>query len=702
VVARRGAGARGLALAVTSRPEGCRAPRQGVTLPVVPSHPELQDIAGLDALLEEIASRPGELSGEPLGRLVALIRPARRQAVEVAEERFRLFLARLTVRPDLAAGLALHVQAVLLSRMHRTLYAESGVLTSQGFLTGLWSRLLGRLLPPAVDPDFLLDLVTEIFDEARDGQWVAALPSELWSALFDRLGVYGAGYAPVRSHCRNELFEAMRMTSHRLAALGMEPALLRYLPALARHESPFLAQSDEVRILLTTHALGAEPTPHDGHLEVLLGHCTDFVASIRRLSRESGVGVNLVFALARIEQLVERLRLLRTLALPDVGEPAEAARTRTVGFIVRLVRNASRRNRLGELFEGTTQLLARRVTEQASKSGEHYVTETRAELGLMFRAAAGAGLIVAVMALTKILASGLDLAPFWVAVSYSLIYGLGFVLVHILHLTIATKQPAMTAATLAAVIGDEKDADARLDRLAELAAQVSRTQWVSIAGNVVIGFLTALFIVMVGGEFLGWHPVSASKATHLLEDLHPWRSLALFHAAVAGVYLFLSGLISGYYDNQALYNRVPERLRRVKWLRALLGPQRLDRVATYVEHNLGALVGNFLFGCMLGSTGIVGAFFGLPIDIRHVSFASANLAYALQAQGFDIGWRAIAVGTLGVILIGVVNLVVSFVLALKVALRSRGITAAETDGLTARVLQRIRRTPLEFFVPPKR
>lgn len=275
-------------------------------------------------------------------------------------------------------------------------------------------------------------------------------------------------------------------------------------------------------------------------------------------------------------------------------------------------------------------------------------------------------------------------------------------LVHILHLTIATKQPAMTAATLASAIDEEKDADARLDRLAELAAQVSRTQWVSIAGNVVIGFLTALFIVMVGSEFLGWHPVTASKGAHLLADLHPWRSLALVHAAIAGVYLFLSGLISGYYDNQALYNRVPERLRRVKWLRTLLGPARLDRVASYVEHNLGALVGNFLFGCMLGSTGIIGVFFGLPIDIRHVSFASANLAYAIQAQGFDVGWRAIAVGTLGVILIGVVNLVVSFVLALKVALRSRGITAAETDGLTARVLQRLRRTPLEFFVPPKR
>lgn len=673
----------------------------------------LPTIEGLDELLEELARRPDELSGERLARLVALIRPTRLQAVEVAQERFRIFLALLVARPDLAEGFATHVRAVLLSRMHRTLYSESGVLTSQGFLTGLWSRLLGRLLPPAVDPDFLLDLVAEIFDEARDGEWVSALPQEIWSALLDRLDADGDSFAPVRLHCRHELFEAMRMTSHRLAAAGMEPALLRYLPALARHESPFLSQSDEVRKFIDQHIAEAEPTSHDGHLEVLLGHCTEFVASIRRLSRESGVGVNLVFALARIEQLVERLRLLRTLALPDVVEAKEVgahdvpqahqtARARRVDFLVRLIRSASQRNRIGDLFEGTTQLLARRVTEQASKSGEHYVTETRAELGTMFRAAAGAGLIVAVMALMKILTSGIDLAPFWMAVSFSLIYGLGFVLVHVLHLTIATKQPAMTAATLAAALDSEKSADARLDLLAGLAAQVSRTQWVSIAGNVLIGFLTALFIAMVGREFLGWQPVSEEKAVHLLHDLHPWRSLALFHAGIAGVYLFLAGLISGYYDNQALYNRVPERLGRVKWLRTLLGPERLVRFTNYVEHDLGAIVGNFLFGCMLGSTGIIGIFFGLPLDIRHVSFASANLAYALQGQDFALGWRAIAIGAAGVILIGAVNLVVSFVLALKVALRSRGITADDTDGLTARVLQRFRRAPLDFFVAPRR
>ena len=51
------------------------------------------------------------------------------------------------------------------------------------------------------------------------------------------------------------------------------------------------------------------------------------------------------------------------------------------------------------------------------------------------------------------------------------------------------------------------------------------------------------------------------KATKLLHDLNPFTSLALPHAAIAGVCLFLSGLIAGYFDNMAVYRKVGPRLK---------------------------------------------------------------------------------------------------------------------------------------------
>jgi site-specific recombinase len=666
-------------------------------------------IARLDALLDELRAAAPPGTGEWLARLVRRIRPARGEDAAAAAARLRVLVERLEADPALAAALNAHLAGLLCSRMHRILYSDAGAMANEGFAGGLARRALDKLLPPAIDTDYLRGLFAEVFDHPRDHEWMAAVPSADWEALLGAIDVDGAGFAPARRQCRHEVLEAMRLASARLAALGTDAALLQYLPALARHESPFLVQADEVREFIAGRSETTSASD-DGHLEVLLEQCDGYVAAIRRRSREAGVGVNLVFLLARIEHVVARLRRLRDLVLPAGPAAADGATAaagdaapahgRALDFFLVLVRQENRRDSVRDLVAGTTELLARRVTEQASRSGEHYITTSRGEFVAMYRAAAGAGLIIAVMALVKIQLAKLGLPLVWEAVAFSLNYGLGFVLIHVLHLTIATKQPAMTAATLAASLDGRDDPDARLDALAGLAAEVSRTQWVSIAGNVTITLLTAFAIALTAATFLGWHPVSPAKAAHLLHDLHPWKSLALLHAAIAGVYLFLSGLISGYYDNLSLYHHVPQRLRRVRWLRVLLGSDRLERLAGYVEHNLGALAGNFLFGCMLGCTPIAGVLLGLPLDIRHVAFASANLAYGLEGLDHAVPLATIAVSALGVLLVGLTNLVVSFGLALRVALRSRGIRREQTRGLWGRVLRRFLDRPRDFFWPP--
>jgi site-specific recombinase len=641
----------------------------------------------------------GDTEGEWLARLVDVLRPRRGESRVVAAPRLRALVGQLATQPPLARALGEHVAALLESRLHRILYAESGTLSDSGFWNALTQRALGRLLPPAPSPEYLRDLVDEVFHRADDHFWLEAIPLADWRALFEVIGVHGPVFDKARQVCRRELREALRLVSLRLAALGSDAELLRYLPALARHESPFLAQVEESLRLLDHEDPGADSAAR--HLGVLLEQCDDYLATIRRRSHEAGVSVGLVFLLARGEQALARLRLLCDLAFPAVTSAGDAtvAVDRVVLFAQRLVRQENRRNSVRDLFRGNVQLLARRVTEQASKSGEHYVTRSRDEFVQMFRAAAGAGSIIAVLALIKLQLTALHLPLAWEALALSLNYGLGFVLIHVLHFTIATKQPAMTAATLAAALDGRDERDARLDALADIAADVSRTQWVSIAGNVLVTMLVAFAIALNAALVFDWQPAGATKAAHLLHDLHPWKSLALLHAAIAGVFLFLSGLISGYYDNQALYHRVPQRLRRVHMLRRWLGPARLDRLATYVEFNLGALVGNFLFGCMLGCTPVIGVLFGLPLDIRHVAFASANFAYGLAGLEFDVTAATIVVSAAGVLLIGLVNLCVSFSLALRVALRSRGIRPEQTDGLWPRVVRRFLASPRDFFWP---
>ena len=124
-------------------------------------------------------------------------------------------------------------------------------------------------------------------------------------------------------------------------------------------------------------------------------------------------------------------------------------------------------------------------------------------------------------------------------------------------------------------------------------------------------------------------------------------------------------------------------------------------MANYIEHNLGALAGNFYFGLMLGSIGTVGVLLGLPIDIRHITFSSANFSFALAAQNFQMDWHMAAISLLGIAIIGMTNLVISFALALWVALRSRKLSFRKTRPLLGQLMRRFISRPADFFIPPK-
>jgi site-specific recombinase len=104
---------------------------------------------------------------------------------------------------------------------------------------------------------------------------------------------------------------------------------------------------------------------------------------------------------------------------------------------------------------------------------------------------------------------------------------------------------------------------------------------------------------------------------------------------------------------------------------------------------------------MLGSTGIIGTILGLPLDIRHIAFASANLGYALVGFQFELPLKAVAWAALGIAAIGFTNLAVSFALALRTAMRARGIQF-EHGGLLLKALwQRLKLQPRSFVLPPR-
>jgi site-specific recombinase len=448
----------------------------------------------MQAILEQIAAAPELDSIDPLVKLVDMLRPGRRHPRQNAGERVQALIALLRAEPRYAAALRHYLLQVLSTRRQTSLYTDVGILSEGGFFTELFRRLSYRLLPPALDERYLLDCLDRILPHARDTVWIDAVPAGLWLALIDLLAAPAqadAGDARAVAQTATELLQAIQVLSYRISAIGTEPELIRIYTDIKAFESPFLMQNVELHRYLAAYMRQLEGDG-DGvndespdHVMVMLDQCDAIISKIRKMTLRLGTSIALTYRLVRLTQNIERLRALLALvdrhaatsaapAAPETaGQPAVAHEKHGAALALglELVQAHNRKYAVNELLASNVNLLARNITENASRTGEHYIAEDRAEYRSMLRSASGAGLIIGFMAVFKILASYLRAAPLVEAFLFSMNYSLGFMLIHVLHFTVATKQPAMTASRIAADVhsGDGRNVD--LESLVDIAGQ---------------------------------------------------------------------------------------------------------------------------------------------------------------------------------------------------------------------------------------
>ncbi|HWZ49402.1 MAG TPA: site-specific recombinase [Herbaspirillum sp.] len=676
----------------------------------------------MQAILDQIAANPDTDSIDALVALVDAVRPPRNAAPENIGAGVQALIALLQAHPPYAAALRHYLLQVLSTRRQTSLYTDVGTLRDGGFFTELFRRLSYRMLPPALDERYLVDCLDWVLPQPRDYIWMNAVPADDWLTLIGLLQEQGGAENDARAIAQTatQLLQAIQVLSYRISAIGTEPELIRIYTDVKAFESPFLMQNVELHHYLAAYMQDGDkgsnapdadqpqrPYESPDHVLVMLDQCDATVSKIRKLTLRVGTSVALTYRLVRLTQNIERMRTLLSLvdrpqiAANSPDTTAHAKHSAALALGLKLVEAHNRKYAVNELLASNINLLARNITENASRTGEHYIAEDRGQYRAMLRSASGAGLIIGFMAVLKILASYLHAAPLVEAFLFSMNYSLGFMLIQVLHFTVATKQPAMTASRIAADVHSRDGRNIDLDSLVELLVKVIRTQFVAVAGNLLLAFPMAYLIAIGYGQLFGHALVTPDKARHLLQDIDPFTTLALFYAAIAGVCLFLAGLISGYYDNKALYTRMGQRIARLHWLNRWLGAARVARLGDYLETSLGGLMGNFYFGILLGCLGTIGFLFGLPLDIRHITFSAANFAIAMVGLDHQIGWHAIVVSTIGVLAIGTVNLWVSFSLALIVALRSRQVKFQHGTQLAKLLLLRFLKRPIDFMIAPK-
>lgn len=568
---------------------------------------------------------------------------------------------------------------------------RSGIPGGEGFLAELLGRLGRRALPPTPDPTDLRDVVRQVFPDRNDHRWVAEVPDALWRRLLDLLGITAESVRGVDP----ELAHALRVLAHHAASLGLQPEVMDRLRPDRPGTSPFLELGHRVLRYLESFENdvdGDEEPLLDEALEVV-ARCRADVERLRREKRIHGTSLWLTALSFRLLRQLDRLEVLLHLTEP-VQRDFQGSAVRLFKEVVEAERT---RDRIRPHLKMSADLLALEVVEHAARKGSKYITSGRRDYLVFLLSSMGGGLIVAFFALAKVVMAQWALPLGIQALLYGINYSLCFVLIYLTGATLATKQPAMTANTLARSLGR---GDADLEGLEDLIVRVWRSQFISFVGNLAVAFpaaylLSDLFLLAAGGMVTG-----PEKAATMLGELHPWRSGTLAYAAMAGVLLFAAGLVSGWTDNWIRHRDIPGRVRGHPRVLRALGAERADRLATGLDRKLGAVAGNVFLGFGLGSLGTVGEILGLPLDIRHIAFASAELGMSLEVLGGDAPAGLVGPVALGVALIGLINFLVSFGLSLMVALESRRIGFRDTRTLLRHLGRRLWRRPLDWFFPP--
>jgi site-specific recombinase len=564
---------------------------------------------------------------------------------------------------------------------------EAGLPNDRGLWPESADRLSRRFLPSADSTRDLGALVSRMFPTMRDAVWLAFVPDDLAAQLVKLLddGTRGAGVAPPFAPLQQATLDVIALVATRTSALGLSREIRARSPEVPLAASPFFLLPRLCDALFS--GIGSAASCRDQ-----ISACRDALEAVRSHLEEFGVSVDVVYRIEVIAKNLDRLRDLLAVSEGDGDVRAAAAFHIVAQIAAARVRDRSVR----DMFSTNLHLLARKVIEHAGQTGEHYITTTRKQWWKMLASGAGGGLVTGGTIVMKYLVLWGHFALFVEGAFASLNYAGSFLLMQLCGFTLATKQPSMIAAALAGSLhGSGDKMRDELDDLVTLIQRICRSQLSAAIGNVGMVIPTAILFNLVYTRLHGAPFLDEHAAEHTIESFHPLHSGTIFFAALTGVLLWMSSLGAGWLENWVTYRRLPEAIAKHPAGR-IFGRGTMRWLARTLQHSVAGIGGNIAIGFLLGMTPVIGRFFGLPLEVRHVTLSTGSLALAGCTLGLGAPHFLGAVAGIAIML--ALNFGVSFACALFVALRARGIDHAGRRLLRA-IVVRFVKEPLPFLIP---
>jgi site-specific recombinase len=634
-------------------------------------------------------------------KLIDCIRPISLRDPSTAYHQLTQLKQILSVDSQLSRGFKASMIELLVNTKQSELFTQVNLISRRSLISEIRKRLFRKILPLESDASTLRGVINIIFYKKDDYKWLNQIPNEYIIDLLAILDVKNPSELATDNKVVDELLNDIYILSQIISSLSIDWNIVKNFDAVLDMDSPFMELHEKIDnyiLALESNLISRKASEEKYHeLQTSIITCFEFVAQIKESKSRFGTSLELTVVLQKIELSLKRMKeLLQMIVVSDDTQPL----SNTISFAKKLIRIENQKNSIRIYFNETISLLAFQITEHTGKIGEHYVTSTAKEYFEMFINALKGGFIVGILVITKFLINGLHFPLFQDTLLKALNYSLGFIGIQLVHGTLATKQPSMTASAIAHSIEGQTETE-EVKEIGEFIIKVFRSQFIAVIGNIIIALPVSFAISWIWFTISGNHIAAYDKGLHKIEELNPFTTLCVLHGAIAGVMLFISSVIAGASENANIFNSYSNRIKKHTLLLKVIGKSRTERLGDYISNNIGGLAGNFTLGFFLAFMAFFGAIFGMNIDIQHVTFASGNLGLGLAATYGKIGYHEIIMAGIGIILIGIVNIVVSFSLALIVAIKSRGIRLKKSDGVLLYIAKRFVKHPMVFFFPPK-
>jgi len=233
----------------------------------------------------------------PLGLvwLVDRIRPPKNNLL-VVNQKLQELIDEIYENPKERQSFIAYMHDFVCSKHSIQLFTDSGIQSGKGFFTEAFDRLYAWFLPPIYGETDHTKNFGEIFRKNWDHKWINVVPLDYWVKLFNALEIREMENLAMDSRMINQLLNSVLVVSQRVAAMGLDPEILRKLPELEEFKSPYVVQNKEIFDYLDRYQEDenferTDQNPDYKHIQVMLTQCQDYVQLIRKNKRRFGADI---------------------------------------------------------------------------------------------------------------------------------------------------------------------------------------------------------------------------------------------------------------------------------------------------------------------------------------------------------------------------------------------------------------------------